>query len=453
MATGTRVRDLLMAERDGNLSAQEQADVATLRSAGKFPPALGAATAPAAQARPSPGSMRPGEGFVSRVGNRGAPEAAAAEGDASRSAAAFGLRTAPGLIPNPAIAAPASMVGEAAAQTVEMGGAREGYDPLAIGIAGALPPAASAVGRVVRGVGRTLTRTVPSLFERAQGKAATAGADMVEGFRPSVNPSQLAQGAEAAGADMIPMSATQKVMKSITLPAKSADTRTEAVRTTLENLSGELAGGQAISLKMLEAIRQDIGPIVGGRNPQPKLKALYEGMIRDLEAAADSGSPGAAMAREAATAFKQEMGAARIGDLLAQATSRRVTTGAEVASLNIASFSRLVNDPTTRQSLMRNLGPDALRVVDRFVHDFRALPPEVAYNGFNKLLLAVGGGAGGAAVGGPAGAVLGAITPEILSNMAFVGKNPQALNQVMQTVAQGVRAGFGAAARPAADEL
>jgi hypothetical protein len=37
-------------------------------------------------------------------------------------------------------------------------------------------------------------------------------------------------------------------------------------------------------------------------------------------------------------------------------------------------------------------------------------------------------------------AAAGALTPEVLTNMAAVGANPQTLNRLMVTVAQGLRA-------------
>jgi hypothetical protein len=72
----------------------------------------------------------------------------------------------------------------------------------------------------------------------------------------------------------------------------------------------------------------------------------------------------------------------------------------------------------------------------------------MAYNAMGRTLGALGGGfgsAGGAmTIGGGlglgVGAAAGALTPEVIANMAFVGRNPQALNRLLYTAGQGMRA-------------
>jgi hypothetical protein len=351
---------------------------------------------------------------------------------------AAALRIAPGFVPNPLIASPLSAAGEYAAQKVE--GSPE--DLTQVGIAAAVPPAAAAVTRFGRGLGRTATRMLPSLFEKAQGKAAQAGAEMVESLRPGVDAAQLARGAEAAGEDILSLPATKSVIRNIRIPLDPANKAAEPVVKTIGNLKEAMGKGSDVFLADLEAIRKDIGPLVGRGSAEPRLKALYGAIIQDLEKAATSGSPGAAMARDAATAFKQELGASRVGELLEKASPIRTISGAETPALNIGSFAKSIRD--NRESLTRHIGPDAMRFIDRFIHDFRSLPPDVAFNGWNRALLTLGGsvtGAGtGAVLGGVPGAILGALTPEVLTNMAKAGANPAALNQYMTTLVQAARA-------------
>jgi hypothetical protein len=469
MTKGTRTRELLMLERDGKLTEEQAADIALVREAGRFPPAL--------QGPPSKPSTAPRESYRDVAGARaemvgggdaysrarmydptGSGEVAAMrEGQAPGTA--YAIRTLPGMAAGAVGGTPGAMAGYGAgeylAQKLEQAtGERERVDPLAVGIATAVPAAVAGAGRLVRGVGRTLTRTIPSLFERAQGKAAQTGAQMVEDLRPNVSASQLAQGAEAAGQDIIALPTTRNVLRNIKLPPDPANPKAEAVAKTVSNLRDAMGKqGQDVFLADLEAIRKDIGPLVGREGAEPRLRALYASIIRDLEKAAESGSPGAAMAREAATAFKQEMGASRVADLLTQASPTRVISGANVPALNIGTFGKLIREPRTRESLAKNLGPEALKVLDRFVYEFRALPPDVAFNGWNRMVLTLGGAGGGMAVGGAVGnvpgAILGALTPEILTNMALVGKNPQQLQQLMTAVVEAARAG---AMAPAADE-
>jgi hypothetical protein len=330
--------------------------------------------------------------------------------------------------------------------------------------------------RLGRGLGRTATRMAPSLFEKAQGKAGAAAAEMVEKMKPEIPAAPLAKAAAQEAERVvgtrevmkdvpsailtpqgtpamrtvtstvemrptIPVAATERLAQGITLPAKSANPQMEAVRTTIDNLKARTSGG-LIELRELGAIREDIGPLVGRASAPPKLKALYGAMMQDLESAAQSGQPGAALARMQAEAFKRQLGASMLSDLVTQASPQRVISGSNVKALNVATLAKLVHDKKTEAELVKHLGPDALKVVDRFIYDFRALPPDVAFNGWNRMVLTLGGIGGGATAGGIfggiPGAIIGALTPEVLTNMAMVGKNPQMLNAVMGIAAQGI---------------
>ena len=360
---------------------------------------------------------------------------------------AAALRVAPGLIPNPALSGAASAAGEYLAQGAEnVMGTRKELDPESIALAGAIPPAMGVTGRVVRGGVRTAQRLMPTLFERAQGAAGQAGREAVESLRPTVDVGQLARSARAAGGDLIPSKNIQNVINGITLPATPANPRAQAVRTTIDNLQAVMSPTGEIPLVQLEAVRRDIGPLL--RSAPAELSGIYGGIVKDLESAAASGGVGADLARQAATAFKQDLGASLVGNLIDKATTVRMTSGAQVPALNVATLMRLSRQADTRKQLMDNLGPEGVRVIDQFVQKFRGLPPDMAYNAMGRTLGALGGGfgsAGGAmTIGGGlglgAGAAVGALSPEVIANMAFVGRNPQALNRLLSTVGQGMRA-------------
>jgi hypothetical protein len=245
---------------------------------------------------------------------------------------------------------------------------------------------------------------------------------------------------------MIPSKNIQSVISGITLPATPANPKAQAVRTTIDNLQAKMTPTGEIPLVELEAVRRDIGPLL--RNAPAELSGIYGGIVKDLESAAASGGVGADLARQAATAFKQDLGASLVGSLIDKATTVRITSGAEVPALNVATLMRLSRQPETRKQLTANLGPEGVRVIDQFVQRFRGLPPDMAYNAMGRTLGALGGGfgsAGGAmTIGGGlglgVGAAAGALTPEVIANMAFVGRNPQALNRLLYTAGQGMRA-------------
>lgn len=369
--------------------------------------------------------------------------------------AAFAARVAPGLIANPAISGLVSGATETAAQLAESGRITS---PGQIGLATITPPAVTSVPRFWRAGQRTLTRVIPGRFEAAQRGAREAGEQMVQSLRPTEDVAALARSARAAGGDLVKTRNITRTLGEISIPPNPADARLEGVRRTMENLrqgivaqnTGTMArrGGPRIALGDLEAIRRDIGPLVNRPGARSELAHLYSAIVRDLEETAAAGGTGAQLARQAATAFKQDLGASKVGELIEKATTNRVISGAEVPALNVATFMKLTRDPKTRRQLIDQIGQDGLRVIDRFVRDFRSLPPDVAFNGWGRLVMTLGGGFGGftagASVAGFPGALLGAITPELMTNFAVVGRNPRMLNRVMTTVAQGVRASYAA---------
>ncbi len=85
--------------------------------------------------------------------------------------------------------------------------------------------------------------------------------------------------------------------------------------------------------------------------------------------------------------------------------------------------------------------------VGGFLDQYRGLPPDQAST-LATILKTMGGGTGGGlvggAIGGPVGAIVGstagAMVPEYLQNLAYVGKNPDSLNQLLTLIAQATRA-------------
>lgn len=422
MANGTRIRDLLMAERDGKLSDQERTDIATLRQAGKFPKPL--AQEMSGRDLLAKGIM--GSGFGTQPYTT--PETSVMPG-------AFVARTAPGLIPNPALSSAASVAGEGIAQAAEMGvGARKEFDPTQMAVAGAVPPVVAGAVRLARGVGRTVTRVMPSAFRSAQEKAVGAAAQTAQGLASDVNPGQLFNAARAAGAESIPMAQTAKVLDEVgrSIPASPASPALKTVREFIDNTSGAINGGQ-MSLESLMALRRDLGASLGRA---PELKAIYGGLIGDLKSAAQAGGPGASMAAEALTAFKKDLGVQRFSDLVEAATSRRAIAGADTPILNMSKLANAFAKDSKEFADL--LGPDGMQAVAAFIQRFRSLPPENAFNGWNMMLASLFGGAGFVGAGAPAAAGA-AIGQELIRNAAAVGKNPAALNQYMNTLVQAAR--------------
>jgi len=202
-----------------------------------------------------------------------------------------------------------------------------------------------------------------------------------------------------------------------------------------------------LTLEALMAMRRDLGASLG---KAPEIKALYKGLIQDLDVAAKAGGPGAAMAQEALGAFKKDLGANRLGELVEAATSRRAIAGADTPILNMPKFANAF--AKNSKDLTDLLGPDGVQAVGAFIQRFRTLPPEVAWNGWNMMLATLGGAGGGllglsgGGAGATVGAVGGALTQELLRNAVAVGKNPKALGDYFTSLVQAARA--AAVAKP-----
>ncbi|HJQ66342.1 MAG TPA: hypothetical protein VJ816_08195, partial [Gemmatimonadales bacterium] len=191
----------------------------------------------------------------------------------------------------------------------------------------------------------------------------------------------------------------------------------------------EMTSNGSVDLQRLMQLRLDLGRSLG---KAPELKAIYSGILSDLEAAAARGGPGATLATGALQGFKQDLGANKFAQMVEAATKDSVAGG---RGLNVATLHKALTTIPKNQTepeLLRLLGPDKYQQALKFTEEYRALPPAMAYTAANFLvngLTAVGG----AVAGGPLGAILGLGGMEVAKNAAMVGKNPASLNTILGT--------------------
>ena len=443
--TDEQVEMLLKRERAGSVNAEQRADIAALRSAGRLPEAL-PPVEPTATLSPEDLIARGiiGSGFGTQRFTT--PQQAVGRG-------AFVARTLPGLIPTPLLSSVGSMAGETIAQAAEQGvGAREGFDPLQIGVAGAMPFAVSGVVRGARAIGRTAVRAIPGLFHGAQAKALGAAEEVAQTLTPDITASQLFTAARSAQ-ESVPAKRLSSILDDLTssIPKTPADPGLRQVREVIDNLRGSIQG---TSIDLAELLRQrlDLGRLIARRGSAPELRAIYghgganaKGIIGALEEAAEAGGAGAALTREALDVFKRDLGVVKWKDLIEQSTRRTSISGVDTPALNIAKL----GDAVVKHSreLKSTLGADGLELIRGFLTRFRSLPPTHAATAATTLLTLMAGAGGGIASGSLPVAIATAVTPEIARNVFAVGRNPAAVNQIMTTLAQATRATSIAPAR------
>jgi len=374
---------------------------------------------------------------------------------------AFALRVAPGLIPNPIVAGPASAAGETIAQAAEQGvGAREGFDPLSIFVAGAIPPVVATAVRGVRGLGRTLTRFIPSKFEAAQSAALEGTKGVATKLMPEVGAAQLFKSARAAGAEPVPAGRITKILDNLDdeIDAAPIAPRLQQLRAFMDKLRSKITNG-SIGLDDLMRQRRELSELWKGGAPE--LHALYghggagaKGLIGALEEAAEQGGAGAAAARAALDTFKSDLGISTWRQLVQEATTKSTVTGSEVSVLNMAKLGRLVGKHEAE--LEKHLGPEGMTVIREFQRRFASLPPAQAYTRANTLasaLLGLAGGVAGFGAGMPGvGVATGLLGRELILNAKLVGKNPALLNELLTGTAQTARAVGSVRVGPEAQE-
>src|SRR5206468_3792721 len=151
---------------------------------------------------------------------------------------------------------------------------------------------------------RTLTRVMPGRFRAAHQEALGAADELGQGLRPEVDPGQLFEAARAAGAEAVPATKTTAILADLekSVSKGPVNAKLKLVREYMDKVGGEIRNGE-MSLQDLMARRRDLAMSLGAA---PEVKAIYKGLISDLEGAA-AGGPGAAMAQEALTAFKRDL--------------------------------------------------------------------------------------------------------------------------------------------------
>jgi hypothetical protein len=361
--------------------------------------------------------------------------------------AANALRVASGLTGFP-LSIATSAAGEAVAQAAEQGvGAREGFDPVSIGVAGALPPLVAGAARVVRGIGRTVTRTIPSVFQRAQEGARAAGDDVAASLTPETSAAQLFKAARGTG-ETVPAGRITAILDDLdqTIPQDPANAGLKQVREYMTRLRGAVKADGTVDLPELMRQRLDLGREIARGGSAPELRALYghggdkaKGLIGALEEAADAGGAGASAAREALTVFKRDLGVMKWRDLVEQATKRTSISGVDTPAVNIAKLGNLVEKHG--DELTAQLGPEGMALVRGYLTKFRTLPPTHAATAARSLIAVMAGGAAGINFGSIPIGLGAALLPEIATNVYAVGRNPIWVNQLMAGLAQATRAG------------
>jgi len=339
---------------------------------------------------------------------------------------------------NPLLSGALSAGGETVAQAAELGvGTREGFDPLQVGAAGALPPVMAGIGRTARAVGRTATRLSPTLFRAAHEKAL----ESVEGVAQALRSPEAAEGlfaaARAQGTSLVRGTNLRRVIGELDfkVPAEPASGGLQTVRGHIRNVQVLLGGGDDITLKGMNQLRNDLREALlsGPAAQREGARAIYGALLSDLEAASAAGGQGATLLKGALTAFKRDLGATKFQQL-ADESIREASLG-KFQALNIGRLSQKIR--ANRAELAKLVGDDGMRLVDKTVERLRSLPPETAYTVWNMALGAASGGVFG---GGRVRGLAFAFVPELVKNGFAVGKNPAMLNRTLTGLAQAGRA-------------
>ena len=387
-----------------------------------------------------PTSGTPGMEMTGRRGAAGArmltPEAQAGEAEAARRASAFLARMIPGLASaNPFLSGPLSAGGEALGQLIEGG---EVSSPGAVAGAAAIPPVMAGVGRAARAIGRTATRLSPTLFRAAHEKAL----ESIEGVAQALRSSEAAEGLFAAarskGTQIVRGENLRRVIGELDfkVPAEPASGALATVRGHIRNVQVLLGGGDEMTLKGMNQLRNDLRQtLMSGPAPQREgARAIYGALLTDLEAAAARGGDGATLLKGALMAFKRDLGATKFRQFADE--SIRETSIGKMPALNIGRLSAKVR--ANHEELLKLVGDDGMRLIDKSVERLRGLPPETAYTVWNSMLAAASGGLGLGS--GGAGGLVFAFVPELVKNGFAVGKNPAMLNRTLTGLSQAARA-------------
>ena len=308
-----------------------------------------------------------------------------------------------------------SLAGMGTTGAMQAGGL-EPKSPAGVAASGAIPFAGELGSRVLRGLGRTATRVVPGLFQKAQGAAQEELGKVTAGLaKEEAGP--LYKTVRMAGDVKLPAPALQAMLDDVDqdLFAKPIGTANKLTKEFVTK-GRELIQDGEITLGDLMKFRKELGPAT---REAPGVAALYKATLGDLEAGSTAGSRLAVAAVDAA---RKTHGASLFSDLVEKATEVRAVGGADAPALNVAKLAKSVN--ANRDDLMKFLGPQGFADIENFIIQNRSLPPTHAWTAINKGIGTMAGGAGFLGAG-PAGLALAAL-PELATNIYAVGKTPAA---------------------------
>ena len=328
-------------------------------------------------------------------------------------------------------------LGEMTAQELE-GGPK---DPTAVAAAGATPVALSALARLVRGGGRMATRMVPSLFDRAHGKAQESFTGMAERIAPPGQADDLMRAASEAaeGGGYIPTISTSRLLEQMggqldRTPSLSKEG--DALRTLVGKagaLKGDLPGTiPAVPLATADAYLKEANRAIP--SAPREARALAGSLVRDIEDAATGGNTEASLLRKAAEAYKRQMGVEELQRLRTGGATREGAIG-QTEALDIAKLANLVRK---HPDLPRLLGPAGMQEVQAFLRAHRGLPPTHGATWATGALGALAGTAGGVA-GGIPGGLIGLLGPEFARNVYAAKGNAPGLNRALSAAGQAGR--------------
>jgi len=338
---------------------------------------------------------------------------------------------------------PANALTQMATTAAMQEGGLEPKSPGQVVASGALPFGLAGIGRLVRGMGRGLTRAMPGRFRAAQDEAQEAAGKVTEGLKPAAATGELFKGARAAGPERIPATQLTAMLDDLdaTIPATPTSGGLKTAREFMDTARASIQG-DSIPLGELLRLRLDLGQSIG---KGPQVAAIYKAVLGDLSQAGATGGPGADLAMRALEAARKERGSALMGELVEKASRGRSALTGDLPLLNVSQLSKEVQ--THQDEILKLVGPKGMEQIEQFLVKYRSLPPVHAYTAWNSLMAGMGAGLGLGGFG--AAGLAGVAAHELVKDAFAVGRNPQALNQFLIMMGEGTRAGLGPIAEAA----
>lgn len=492
----SRLDDLLLLERAGELPAKLQADLDLLRAAGEVPPKAGQeepAAAPVQRETPAEPYDPSFLGTLGREISGGASDVA----EGVKRATTFSmsepqnqgmglLQAASGVsraVMSP-VTATGAAVGEMSGEAVRS--ATEGaLGPTGSAIAGTAVGAPLNALTQVYGIPQLIKRAAPVVTQAAQAVARSLpgaqvalreiGKKVVEALPAMMKPARPSAEIYAEVQNLNPTVVLSQFSKTAERIAAGEGTLKKygVANTGLESVAGKLAESTAASevhnlpkelpFREVQAIRQRIGERIGELRAKSgeglgAYKQLFKALSSELETSADIGakaanSPAAreafAKLKEANTAANREFALGELDDIF-NATLGRAREGVEFTSSNFAQALNKIRDLRRSDELFaKGMGPENLNKIEARLDELRklkVLPPPKGQNVGSALVatrVAAGSGLGfsiGTLIGGPqvgavvggAGGFLGAVGPPVISRIVQSEKGSKALMKTLE---------------------